>query len=182
MEENFQGIKQLLEGFALIQTQIEAKIAVMQAQIELMDDDQIQPMVGDMGGGSREEDYSFKITATKDDATGLFDVNVLGGTAQTLGGAVHVFDDAEFANASEGDHVWLVYHNVDQNFVEIGTWEPSIQIGTKADMLAFIAPQELVFEIGKISSDYSRGVRQDHKGNVVMPAISNIVDIQTKLP
>ena len=41
---------------------------------------------------------------------------------------------------------------------------------------------DLVFEIGRISKKYYRNVRQDHKGNIVMPAISNVVDIQTQLP
>jgi hypothetical protein len=49
-------------------------------------------------------------------------------------------------------------------------------------MADYTAPHDLVFEIGRISKRYYRNVRQDHKGNIVMPAISNVVDIQTQLP
>jgi hypothetical protein len=49
-------------------------------------------------------------------------------------------------------------------------------------MADYTAPHDLVFEIGRISKEYSGNVRQGHKGNIVMPAISNVVDIQTQLP
>jgi hypothetical protein len=49
-------------------------------------------------------------------------------------------------------------------------------------MLAYDAPEYLLFEIACVSEDYSRNVRQGHEGNIVMPAIANVVDVQTQLP
>ena len=143
------------------------------------------------GGGGTEGDYAFKITATENmDGNGdpydppRFTVNVLGGTAQTLGGTPYVYDDEELSDVEEGWHIYVVYENLEPapSFTEYGEWRPGIKASSETDMADYTAPHDLVFEIGRISKEYYRNVRQDHKGNIVMPAISNVVDIQTQLP
>jgi hypothetical protein len=170
-----------LDGFALMAAQMEAKISVMQAQLEEIDGDFPQQIMGDMGGGS-SEDYAFKVTATKDDATGLFEVKVLGGTAQVFGGTPNVYSDTDFTGIVDGEHIFVAFHMCDSSFVEVGTWEADIKHGDDATMLAYDAPEYLLFEIACVSEDYSRNVRQGHEGNIVMPAIANVVDVQTQLP
>lgn len=128
------------------------------------------------------EDYAFKIKATYDKDTDKFVGKVLGGSAMALGGNVTLFDDLEFDDAEEGDYVYLVYENVDSSFNEVGSWGATIEIGDDTAIGGYNAPQNLVFVIGQISSTYIKNVRQDHKGAIVMPAISNVVDIQTQLP
>lgn len=173
-------------------SQVEADVSVLKAQVEEIDGDypcMIPGIPG--GGGGTEGDYAFKITATENmDENGdpydppRFTVNVLGGTAQTLGGTPHVYDDEELSNVEEGWHIYVVYENLEPapSFTEYGEWRPGIKASSKTDMADYTAPHDLVFEIGRISKEYYRNVRQDHKGNIVMPAISNVVDIQTQLP
>ncbi len=143
------------------------------------------------GDGCTEGDYAFKITATEElDGNGdpydppKFTVNVLGGTAQTLGGTPYVYDDEELSDVEEGWHIYVVYENLEPSpsFTEYGEWRPGIKASSETDMADYTAPHDLVFEIGRISKEYSGNVRQGHKGNIVMPAISNVVDIQTQLP
>ena len=142
-------------------------------------------------GGGTEGDYAFKITATENmDGNGdpydppRFTVNVLGGTAQTLGGTPYVYDDEELSDVEEGWHIYVVYENLEPapSFTEYGEWRPGIKASSETDMADYTAPHDLVFEIGRISKKYSGNVRQGHKGNIVMPAISNVVDIQTQIP
>jgi len=142
-------------------------------------------------GGDTEGNYAFEITATENmDENGdpyyppRFTVNVLGGTAQTLGGTPYVYDDEELSDVEEGWHIYVVYENLEPapSFTEYGEWRPGIKASSETDMADYTAPHDLVFEIGRISKKYYRNVRQDHKGNIVMPAISNVVDIQTQLP
>lgn len=143
------------------------------------------------GPAPEEGDYAFKITAVEAlDVNGdpydppKFTVKVLGGTAQTLGGTPHFYEDVEIPDAEDGDYIFLRYQNVDDsNWTEIGTWDSDVHHGTAA----YIentggAPFDLIFVIGRVGSDYAGFVRQDHKGGIVMPAISNVVDIQTQLP
>jgi hypothetical protein len=143
------------------------------------------------GGGGTEGDYAFKLSATENmDENGdpydppKFTVNVLGGTAQTLGGTPYVYDDEELSDVEEGWHIYVVYENLEPapSFTEYGEWRPGIKASSETDMAVYTAPHDLVFEIGRISKEYIGNVRQDHKGNIVMPAISNVVDIQTQLP
>lgn len=134
-------------------------------------------------GGGSTEDYAFKVTAVINQNK-TFTVNVLGGTAQTLGGTPYIYDDEELVNVEEGWHIYVVYENLEPSpsYTEYGEWRPGIKASSAADMANYTAPRDLVFEIGRISKEYIGNVRQDHKGNIVMPAISNVVDIQTKLP
>lgn len=135
---------------------------------------------------SREEyvepDSGFKIKASYDSQSKTFSGKVLGGSAKTLGGNVELYENYDFTGASDGDYVYLVYKNVDASYVEVGTWDPDIHIGNAAAIAAYSAPQDLVFVIGRIGSDYVKNVRQDHRGAIIMPPISNVVDIQTQLP
>lgn len=132
---------------------------------------------------ANEGDYAFKVTAVINQNK-TFTVNVLGGTAQTLGGTPYIYDDEELGNVEEGWHIYVVYENLEPypSYTEYGEWMPGIKASSAAVMAIYTAPHDLVFEIGRISKEYIGNVRQDHKGNIVMPAISNVVDIQTKLP
>jgi hypothetical protein len=136
---------------------------------------------GEKGGSTG--DYAFKVTAVINQNK-TFTVNVLGGTAQTLGGTPHFYEDAEIPDAEDGDYIFLRYQNVDSNWIEVGTWDSDVHYGTAAYIENTYggAPFDLIFVIGRVGSDYAGFVRQDHKGNIVMPAISNVVDIQTQLP
>lgn len=172
-------------------SQVEADVSVLKAQVEEIDGDYPCMIPCIPSGGDTEGDYAFKITATEElDGNGdpydppKFTVNVLGGTAQTLGGTPYVYDDEELSDVEEGWHIYVVYENLEPSpsFTEYGEWRPGIKASSETDMADYTAPHDLVFEIGRISKEYSGNVRQGHKGNIVMPAISNVVDIQTQLP
>lgn len=177
-EEYSATIDQLLGEIASAQ----ARASMLEAQVAAMDDDIPEwPIIGGDAVGETE-DYAFKIKATYDEDTDKFVGKVLGGSAMALGGNVTLFDDLDFDDAEEGDYVYLVYENVDSSFNEVGSWGATIEIGDDTAIGGYNAPQNLVFVIGQISSTYIKNVRQDHKGAIVMPAISNVVDIQTQLP
>jgi len=160
---------------------LSAKLSALEARVDYIEDDFPEwPVMQGEGGGS---DYAFKITAVMDQNK-TFTVKVLGGTAQTLGGTPYIYDDEELVNVKEGWHIYVVYENLEPSpsYTEYGEWRPGIKASSAADMANYTAPHDLVFEIGRISKEYIGNVRQDHKGNIVMPAISNVVDIQTQLP
>lgn len=160
---------------------LSAKLSDLQARVDYIEDDFPETNVPDVRGGGG--DYAFKVTAVMDQNK-TFTVKVLGGTAQTLGGTPYIYDDEELVNVEEGWHIYVVYENLEpsQSYTEYGEWRPGIKASSAADMADYTAPHDLVFEIARISKEYNGNVRQDHKGNIVMPAISNVVDIQTKLP
>ncbi len=168
---------------------LEGIVRDLAGRVDDLEDDYPESEIGNSVGG--EGDYAFKITATENmDENGdpydppRFTVNVLGGTAQTLGGTPYVYDDEELSDVEEGWHIYVVYENLEPapSFTEYGEWRPGIKASSETDMADYTAPHDLVFEIGRISKEYSGNVRQGHKGNIVMPAISNVVDIQTQLP
>lgn len=170
---------------------LEGIVRDLAGRLDDLEDDYPESEIGNGVGGGTEGDYAFKITATENmDENGdpydppKFTVNVLGGTAQTLGGTPYVYDDEELSDVEEGWHIYVVYENLEPapSFTEYGEWRPGIKASSETDMADYMAPHDLVFEIGRISKKYYRNVRQDHKGNIVMPAISNVVDIQTQLP
>ena len=170
-------------------SQLQSEMAVANSRIEEIDGDFPQQILIGGDGNITEGDYAFKITAVENlDGNGdpydppQFTVNVLGGSAQTLGGTPYIYDDEELVNVEEGWHIYVVYENLDSSYTEYGEWSPGIKASSAADMANYTAPHDLVFEIGRISKEYIGNVRQDHKGNIVMPAISNVVDIQTQLP
>lgn len=182
MDADFQSIKAMLDSLLTMNANLEAKVSVLQSQVEEMDDDYQQqiPWFGEGDGG--DGDFAFKITAVYDDVSELFVVNVLGGAAQTLGGEPHLYEDVEISGVNDGSYICLVYQNVDSNYVEVGEWDVDIHAWSGTDIATHVPPKELVFVIGRVSSKYSKNVRQDHKGAVIMPAISNVVDVQTQLP
>ena len=168
---------------------LEGIVRDLAGRLDDLEDDYPESEIGNSVGGGG--DYAFKLSATENmDGNGdpydppRFTVNVLGGTAQTLGGTPYVYDDEELSDVEEGWHIYVVYENLEPapSFTEYGEWRPGIKASSETDMADYTAPHDLVFEIGRISKEYYRNVRQDHKGNIVMPAISNVVDIQTQLP
>jgi hypothetical protein len=167
---------------------LEGIVRDLAGRLDDLEDDYPESEIGN-GVGGTEGDYAFKLSATENmDENGdpydppRFTVNVLGGTAQTLGGTPYVYGDEELSNVEEGWHIYVVYENLAPSFTEYGEWRPGIKASSETDMADYTAPHDLVFEIGRISKKYSGNVRQGHKGNIVMPAISNVVDIQTQLP
>jgi hypothetical protein len=160
---------------------LSAKLSALQARVDYIEDDFPDSEIGGGDGGGSTEDYAFKVTAVMNQNK-TFTVNVLGGTAQTLGGTPYIYDDEELVNVEEGWHIYVVYKNLDPSYTEHGEWMQGIKASSAAVMANYTAPHDLVFEIGRISKEYIGNVRQDHKGNIVMPAISNVVDIQTQLP
>lgn len=186
------ALGEISEAIAAIQSALEQLKAVYPIHLRPQGNSASIEFMGYKGGdGGTEGDYAFKITATENmDGNGdpydppQFTVNVLGGTAQTLGGTPYIYDDEELVNVKEGWHIYVVYENLEPSpsYTEYGEWRPGIKASSAADMANYTAPHDLVFEIGRISKEYIGNVRQDHKGNIVMPAISNVVDIQTQLP
>lgn len=184
------ALGEITNAIAEIQSSLEQLKAVYPIHLRAQGNSASIEFIGDYGGDT-EGNYAFEITATENmDENGdpydppRFTVNVLGGTAQTLGGTPYVYDDEELSNVEEGWHIYVVYENLEPapSFTEYGEWRPGIKASSETDMADYMAPHDLVFEIGRISKKYYRNVRQDHKGNIVMPAISNVVDIQTQLP
>ena len=140
-------------------------------------------------GSAADVDYAFKITAVENlDGNGdpydppQFTVKVLGGPAQTLGGSPHLYEDTEIPSVVDGDYICVKYYNVDANYIEVGDWDADIHAWDADTIESYYSPQNLVFVLGRVGKAYSSNVRQDHKGGIVMPAISNVVDIQTQLP
>ena len=185
------ALGEITNAIAEIQSSLEQLKAVYPIHLRAQGNSASIEFIGDYYGGGSEGNYAFKLSATENmDGNGdpydppKFTVNVLGGTAQTLGGTPYVYDDEELSNVEEGWHIYVVYENLEPSpsFTEYGEWRPGIKASSKTDMADYTAPHDLVFEIGRISKEYYRNVRQDHKGNIVMPAISNVVDIQTQLP
>ena len=184
------ALGEITKAIAEIQSSLEQLKAVYPILLRDQGNSASIEFIGDYGGDT-EGNYAFEITATENmDENGdpydppRFTVNVLGGTAQTLGGTPYVYDDEELSDVEEGWHIYVVYENLEPapSFTEYGEWRPGIKASSETDMADYTAPHDLVFEIGRISKEYYRNVRQDHKGNIVMPAISNVVDIQTQLP
>ncbi len=182
------ALGEITNAIAEIQSSLEQLTAVYPIHLRPQGNSASIEFTGYYGGGS-EGDYAFKLSATENmDGNGdpydppKFTVNVLGGSAQTLGGTPYIYDDEELVNVKEGWHIYVVYENLDSSYTEYGEWSPGIKASSAADMANYTAPHDLVFEIGRISKEYIGNVRQDHKGNIVMPAISNVVDIQTQLP
>ncbi len=184
------ALGEITNAIAEIQSSLEQLKAVYPILLRAQGNSASIEFIGYYGGGS-EGDYAFKLSATENmDGNGepydppKFTVNVLGGSAQTLGGTPYIYDDEELVNVEEGWHIYVVYENLEPSpsYTEYGEWRPGIKASSAADMANYTAPHDLVFEIGRISKEYSGNVRQGHKGNIVMPAISNVVDIQTQLP
>ena len=183
------ALGEITKAIAEIQSSLEQLKAVYPILLRDQGNSASIEFIGDYGGYT-EGNYAFKIRNGKHGRQrrsirpAPFTVNVLGGTAQTLGGTPYVYDDEELSDVEEGWHIYVVYENLEPapSFTEYGEWRPGIKASSETDMADYTAPHDLVFEIGRISKKYYRNVRQDHKGNIVMPAISNVVDIQTQLP
>ena len=185
------ALGEITKAIAEIQSSLEQLKAVYPILLRDQGNSASIEFIGDYGSGDTEGNYAFKLSATENmDGNGdpydppKFTVKVLGGTAQTLGGTPYIYDDEELSDVEEGWHIYVVYENLEPapSFTEYGEWRPGIKASSAADMADYTAPHDLVFEIGRISKEYIGNVRQDHKGNIVMPAISNVVDIQTQLP
>lgn len=110
MDEEFQGIKAMLDGFALMAAQMEAKISVIQAQVEEIDGDFPQQIsVGMDGGGSSAYNSYFRVINDGGNI-GITDggsvVSGICGTVKINGTPVPV--DAVSVSKSAGSyHVWL---------------------------------------------------------------------------
>lgn len=184
------ALGEITNAIAEIQSSLEQLKAVYPIHLRAQGNSASIEFIGYYGGGSTG-DYAFKVAAVEklDENDNPYDppkynVRVLGGTAQTLGGTPYIYDDEELVNVEEGWHIYVVYENLEPSpsYTEYGEWRPGIKASSAADMADYTAPHDLVFEIARISKEYNGNVRQDHKGNIVMPAISNVVDIQTQLP
>lgn len=154
-----------------------SRVEDLERQIAAMDDD-----IAECGTRKTElvelpsTDYAFKITAKKN-KDGSFKVNVAGGTAQTIGGAIKTYNAIEIDGIEENSHVYLAYHMMDSSYNEVGEWDDEIHVGE----IESDPPEYLVYGLGIISTEYANNVLVGHEGNVVMPAVSNVVDIQMGL-
>lgn len=177
----------ITRAIAEIQASLEQLKAVYPIHLRPQGNSATIEFTGDRGGSS-EGPYAFRITARPAlDVDGLriegkYTVTVLGGTAQTFGGSVKTYENTTLNEVPDGEYIYLRYQNVDGDYEEVGEWDTDIHHGDETELAGFSPPQDLVFSLGRIDSSLFNAVRQDHKGNVVMPAISNVVDIQTALP
>ncbi len=113
------------------------------------------------------ENYGFRVWVDDDG-----DVNVAAGTAQVWGGNVEAYSEQNLGAAHDG---YYVYAYADLTIAP-PEWE-SIQYGP---MTGQTQGEDLWIPIAKISGSSQDGwsVTQFHWGNIVVPAVANVVDIQ----
>ena len=135
------------------------------------------------------ETYGFKVMAAPvpvedrdNEDVPEYIVTVINGTAQVFGGMPwapagngqkYIFPN----KIVEGSWIVIRYSAFDiSTLVETGIWS----INAYATMEAYdgSAPSTLFFPIAQIGADFNSCVNQLHKGAIVMPAISNVVDLQ----
>ena len=135
------------------------------------------------GGNNTEGDYAFKVAAVEklDDNGNPYDppkynVRVLGGPAQVLGGVEKVFDDLIDAEATEGDYVYVQYYMWSNINVAICEWAPTIIIDAEPpfdEIGGPGVPKTLVFCIAKIGAEYINNVNQYRLGAIQAVAVLN---------
>ncbi len=127
-------------------------------------------------GGGDESD--------SDEDPGLFDVRVLGGPAQVLGGREHVFPDYEFEDPLKGGtHIYIRYRITDKDGNAICKWDEDFLTYNPdeddEEDNPFDAEDEaeegrsMVFELGVVGREYENGVRQDRVGSILAVATIN---------
>ncbi len=119
------------------------------------------------GGGN----YGFKVWIGGDKSK-KNRVHVSAGTAQFWGGKVKTYDEAELGQAANGKYVYAVLNLSDG-------WNSALSYG---NMTGQNADKEVWVPIARISGNANDGfaVTQLHGGNIVIPAVTNAVDVQAK--
>lgn len=118
-----------------------------------------------------------------DDDPGLFDVSVLGGPAQVLGGAEHLFEDTEFEDPIPGGtHIFVRYRITNAEGEAVCKWDdegfqlwnPEIDGEAHSPFDSdYVEGRTLVFEIGVVGKHYENYVRQDRAGSILAVATIN---------
>lgn len=123
------------------------------------------------GSGAAETDYAWKISATEVFNNGepydppKFDVTVLGGSAQVLGGAEVVFADKTFEAVDDGSYIYIAYFVWNSSGDGIHAWSDGIQCAAALPKKTGVS-KTLVFALGKIGKQYNRNVNQFRVGSI----------------
>ena len=119
-----------------------------------------------------------------DDDPGLFDVRVLGGPAQVLGGREHVFPDFEFEEPLVGGSIiYIRYRITDKDGNAVCKWDEDFQAYNPDEDPEEDNPfdkeneeeegRSMVFALGAVGNMYENGVRQDRVGSILAIATIN---------
>lgn len=119
-----------------------------------------------------------------DDEPEFFDVKVLGGPAQVLGGEEHLFKDEEFEDVKDGTVFYVRYVITDEDGEAVCEWDKGFQRyeppedGEDEDdennpFIQHGKGRALTFVIGVVSADYEDNVRQDRVGSIMAVATIN---------
>jgi len=143
---------------------------------------------GGSGGTVAEGDYAFKVYAVETDSVNWndseipeYEVRILNGTAQVFGGTPWALCGTSQSVTLEsavvnGQFICIQYEAFNPStYAEIGDWS-LVVLDTMED--AEEAPATMTFAIAQIGDEFANNVNQMHKGNIVMPSVSNVVDIQ----
>ena len=124
------------------------------------------------GGATDTGDYAFKITASQAlDGEGQpfdppkFNVKVLSGPAQVLGGAEKVFATTEFEEVSDGEYFYLKYYMWEVDGAAVNACDDEILSAQELPHVSTM-PKSLVFALGQVGGDYSRYVNQFRLGAI----------------
>ena len=135
-----EDLGQKLYALQSIIMSLEARVSKIDAQVEMLDDDVGEadtPVGWGEGGGGGETDYAWKIRAVQafDEENQPYDpprfnVTVKGGSAQVLGGAEVVFEDAAFEEVPDGSIFFVRYNAWGTDGIGIHAWQSGIQYGS----------------------------------------------------
>ena len=136
--------------------------------------------IDDIGGGGSSEptSYAFQISAERVVENGVlsdpptFNVVVLGGTAQVLGGGEVTFADTIQYNVANGTYVYIRYQVWDIDGNAVNGWDAEIQFGSSVPYEP-MAPKGLVFALGRVGTDYVGNVNQFRVGSIQSVAVIN---------
>jgi len=120
-------------------------------------------------GGSSIGNYGFRVSVSE---TGH--VLVKAGTAQVWGGSVKTYAEADLGTATNGHYVYAVCDLTERP----PAWENALRYD---EMDSQVAGDELFVPIAKTTvASGVCSVTQMHWGNIVVPALANVVDVQTE--
>ncbi len=123
------------------------------------------------GEGGEAVNYGFKVWVEEDEH-GNYHVMVNDGTAQFWGGDVKTYPAADLGEAEDGKYVYAVLNLY-------GGWNATLSYD---NMTGQDADEEVWVPIARISgsADVGFSVTQHHGGNIVVPAVTNAVDVQVQ--
>lgn len=127
-----------------------------------------------MGGGAGETSYAFQTSAIPNTG-GTFDVTVIGGAAQVIGGNEIVFPDTSFSGVENDELIFIKYKMWDSDGLGLYQWETGILHAM--DIYEGIEEDDrsksMIFTLSKIGSGYNGNVAQFRLGAINAVATIN---------